>query len=200
LFDAFQKTRGGKTGLERDADHFGAGGAGGFVVEKFGPVGSELATFGHDFGREADDKFARGWLIVLGDVINAGQIRQNFGAFVSRVHEGRKRRGAGGVFGASAGVAAHANDEDIAKAARVFEQAYVTGMQQIEGAGDANEPLSVAFPLATLENQISLRNDCQFPLLRSDFRVQRKVHATQQQFTIQFIILSREAEMHGRAA
>ena len=200
MFDAFQKTGGGKTGLERDANHFGAGGAGGFVVEKLVFVGGNFAAFGHDFGREAGDKFARGWFIVLGDVIDAGKIRENFGALGARIHEGRKRRGAGGVFGAAAGVTTHANDQDVAEAAGVFEQTHVAGMQQIEGAGDANEPLSVAFPLATLENQVSLRNDCQFPLLRNVFRVQRKVNATQQKFTIQFIILSREAEMHWRAA
>jgi hypothetical protein len=78
----------------------------------------------------------------------------------------------------------------------MFEQADMAGMEQIEGSGGANDALSVAFPLATLENQISLRNDCQFPLLRCDFRVPRKVNATQQQF----IILSCEAEMHWRAA
>ena len=78
----------------------------------------------------------------------------------------------------------------------MFEQSDVAGMQQIEGAGDANDALSVAFPLATLENQLGLRNDCQFPLLRCNCRVPRPVNAIQQQF----IILPCEAEMHWRAA
>lgn len=196
MFDAFEETRGGETGLERDADHFGAGSTGGFIVEKFVLVGSELAAFGDDFGSETCDKLARGWLVVLGDVIDAGEIRQNFGALVSQIHERRERGGASGVFGEAAGVTAHADDENVGEATRVFEQSDVAGMQQIEGAGDANDALSVAFPLATLENQLGLRNDCQFPLLRCICRVPRPVNAIQQQF----IILPCEAEMHWRAA
>src|ERR1700722_971936 len=161
MFDAFEEAGGDKTGLERDADDLGAGGAGGFVVEKFVLIGSELAAFSDDFGCEAGDKFARGWFVELGEVIDGGEIGENF-----------------------------------TEATLMFEQAHMAGMQQIEGSGGANDALSVAFPLATLENQISLRNDCQFPLLRCDFRVPWKVNATQQQF----IILSCEAEMHWRAA
>ena len=196
MFDAFEEAGGGKTGLERDADDLGAGGAGGFVVEKFVLIGSELAAFSDDFGCEAGDKFASGWLVELGEVIDGGEIGENFGAFVSRIDERGERGGAGGVFGGAAGITAHPDDENVTEATRVFEQAHMAGMEQIEGSGGANDALSVAFPLATLENQISLRNDCQFPLLRCDFRVPRKVNATQQQF----IILSCEAEMHWRAA
>lgn len=196
MFDAFEEARGGKTGLERDADDFGAGSTGGFVVEKFVLIGSELAAFSNDFGCEAGDKFAGGWFVELGEVIDGGEIGENFGAFVSRIDERRERGGAGGVFGGAAGIAAHPDYENVSEATRMFEQAHLAGMQQIEGSGGANDALSVAFPLATLENQIRLRNDCQFPLLRCDFRVPRKVNATQQQF----IILPCEAEMHWRAA
>jgi hypothetical protein len=196
MFDAFEEAGGGKTGLERDADDLGAGGAGGFVVEKFVLIGSELAAFSDDFGCEAGDKFAGGWFVELGEVIDGGEIGENFGAFVSRIDERRERGGTGGVFGGAAGITAHPDDENVTEATRMFEQAHMAGMEQIEGSGGANDALSVAFPLATLENQISLRNDCQFPLLRCDFRVPRKVNATQQQF----IILSCEAEMHWRAA
>jgi hypothetical protein len=196
MFDAFEEAGGGKTGLERDADDLGAGGAGGFVVEKFVLIGSELAAFSDDFGCEAGDKFAGGWFVELGEVIDGGEIGENFGAFVSRIDERGERGGTGGVFGGAAGITAHTDDENVTEATRMFEQAHMAGMEQIEGSGGANDALSVAFPLATLENQISLRNDCQFPLLRCDFRVPRKVNATQQQF----IILSCEAEMHWRAA
>ena len=196
MFDAFEEAGGGKTGLERDADDLGAGGAGGFVVEKFVLIGSELAAFSDDFGCEAGDKFAGGWFVELGEVIDGSEIGENFGAFVSRIDERGERGGAGGVFGGAAGITAHTDDENVTEATRMFEQAHMAGMEQIEGSGGANDALSVAFPLATLENQISLRNDCQFPLLRCDFRVPRKVNATQQQF----IILSCEAEMHWRAA
>jgi hypothetical protein len=196
MFDAFEEAGGGKTGLERDADDLGAGGAGGFVVEKFVLIGSELAAFSDDFGCEAGDKFAGGWFVELGEVIDGGEIGENFGAFVSRIDERGERGGAGGVFGGAAGITAHPDDQNVTEATRMFEQAHMAGMEQIEGSGGANDALSVAFPLATLENQISLRNDCQFPLLRCDFRVPRKVNATQQQF----IILSCEAEMHWRAA
>jgi hypothetical protein len=196
MFDAFEEAGGGKTGLERDADDSGAGGAGGFVVEKFVLIGSELAAFSDDFGCEAGDKFAGGWFVELGEVIDGSEIGENFGAFVSRIDERGERGGAGGVFGGAAGITAHTDDEKVTEATRMFEQAHMAGMEQIEGSGGANDALSVAFPLATLENQIRLRNDCQFPLLRCDFRVPRKVNATQQQF----IILSCEAEMHWRAA
>jgi hypothetical protein len=196
MFDAFEEAGGGKTGLERDADDLGAGGAGGFVVEKFVLIGSELAAFSDDFGCEAGDKIAGGWFVELGEVIDGGEIGENFGAFVSRIDERGERGGAGGVFGGAAGITAHTDDQNVTEATRMFEQAHMAGMEQIEGSGGANDALSVAFPLATLENQISLRNDCQFPLLRCDFRVPRKVNATQQQF----IILSCEAEMHWRAA
>src|SRR6202522_3078774 len=195
MFDAFEEAGGGKTRLERDGGGLGAGGAGGFVVEKFVLIGSELAAFSDDFGCEAGDKFARGWFVELGEVIDGGEIGENFGAFVSRIHEGSERGGAGGVFGGAAGITAHTDDENVTEAKRMFEEAHMAGMQQIEGSGGANDALSVAFPLATLENQIRLRNDCQCPLLRCDFRVPRKVNATQQQINL----LPLEAEMHWRA-
>src|SRR5271170_2016652 len=40
-------------------------------------------------------------------------------------------------------------------------------MQQVKRPGDAHHALSVAFPLLTMENQFSLRDDCQLPIPRS---------------------------------
>src|SRR3984957_20402773 len=118
MFDAFEEAGGGKTGLEGDADDLGAGVPGGFVDEKVVVIGSELAAFSDDFGCEAGDKFARGWFVELGEVIDGGEIGENFGAFVSRFDERGERGGAGGVFGGAAGITAHPAAGECAGATR----------------------------------------------------------------------------------
>ena len=77
----------GSSGMRID---LGAGSTGGFVVEKFVLVGSELAAFGDDFGREACDKFARGGLVVLGDVIDGRRDSPEFRR--ARFPDSRKAR------------------------------------------------------------------------------------------------------------
>src|ERR1700722_19092556 len=128
MFDAFEEAGGGKTGLEGDADDLGAGVPGGFVDEKVVLIGGELAAISDDFGCEAGDKFARGWFVELGEVIDGGEIGENFGAFVSRIDERGERGGAGGVFGGAAGITAHTDDQNVTEATGGFEQAHMTGM------------------------------------------------------------------------
>jgi hypothetical protein len=178
LFDAFQKARGGITGLQRNADDFATAGANCFVIEKIDFARGDFAPAGENVGRETGDEFARSRLVVEGDEIDGGEAIENFGTFRCWIH------GCGFAAGFDTGVTLHANDEKVAEVAGVFEQANVSGMEQIEGADGADDSLSVAFPFTTLENQIGLGHDRQFWFLRHNFRIPREANPTQPQLLI----------------
>ncbi len=178
LFDAFEQARGGIAGLERNADDFAAAGADGFIVEKIDFARSDVATASEHVRRETGDKFAGRGLIVERHEVDGGEAVENFGAFGGWIH------GCGFTGCSDAGVTLHTDHENVAEVARVFEQADVSGMKQIESADGADDPLSVAFPFATLENQIGLGHDRQFRFLRNSFRIQRKGYPIQLQFFI----------------
>src|ERR1700728_1348118 len=55
-------------------------------------------------------------------------------------------------------IALNRNHQNIAQRSRLFEQTDVPGMQQIKDPRDAHNALSIAFPVAPLENQLALRD------------------------------------------
>jgi len=74
--------------------------------------------------------------------------RENFGAFV------RGKDGAARAFElANAGVAVEADEEDVAKAARLLEGGNVAGMQKVKAAVGEDDAAAIAFIAAELENR-----------------------------------------------
>ena len=106
----------------------------------------------------------RGRPIEFKDAMHSRESGQNFGAFGGR-RDG-PFHGAGSARNSPVRrfVAQHANHEDVALRARLFQQTNVAGMKQIEATSHEHDALAVAFPLAALENQLFLRDNlAQFP-------------------------------------
>jgi hypothetical protein len=147
-------------GLERNARHPASRRFHGVFNFGRGFLCAGLPAYHEDVGRELRYKFTRGSFVIQDcHGIHRREGPKDFGALA-----GRRDWPAHSLFGKHAGIAPNSYDENIAKAARLLKQTDMPRMQQIKSTRGADYALSVAFPLATLENQLILRNDCQSSL------------------------------------
>lgn len=167
ICDAFDETRGGIAGLERDAHDFAPGGLDCLVLAMGCFIGARGAPSDEDIGPQARKEFAGRWLVELDDVIYGSERGKDFRALGGGRDRPRRsifsRPLAGASFPARSGpnarVTLDGDDEDVAQSARLFKQANVAGMKQVEAAAYAHQSPAVAFPLAPVENQLALRDN-----------------------------------------
>jgi hypothetical protein len=132
-------------------------------------TGACTAALHHGVRSKTRYKFVRAFIVQKNHKIDSHQRLKYFSALGSRSH-----RPARAFFFTRASVAFNSHDQNVSQRPRLFEQANMAGMQQVENSNRADDTLSIAFPLAPLENQLTLRDNRQFPAPLSELLENRK--------------------------
>jgi hypothetical protein len=132
-------------------------------------TGDRVAALHQGVGSESQYEFVRRFVVQYHRKIDSRKSVKNFSTLFSGSH-----RPARTFFFTRTSVALNADHQNVARRPGLFQQADMAGMQQVENAYGADHTLSIAFPLAPLENQLALGDNRQFPAPLRSFAEDRK--------------------------
>jgi hypothetical protein len=104
-----------------------------------------IGAFDQDVGEDLADELAGRIFVKEGDGVDGSEGQDHGGAFAFGDY------GAGRTFHAPyTGVRIQGKDQDVAEAARLFEETNVAGMEQVIAAVGEDDGFALAFPEGTL--------------------------------------------------